>query len=554
MKPLHYTASALALGLALMGNAQAVTTIPFWHSMEGELGKEVDSLAQRFNAENPDYKIVPTYKGNYEQNLSAGIAAFRTGNAPAILQVYEVGTATMMASKAIKPVYDVFKEAGIQFDESQFVPTVSGYYSDSKTGHLLSQPFNSSTPVLYYNKDAFKKAGLDPEQPPKTWQDLADYAAKLKASGMKCGYASGWQGWIQLENFSAWNGLPFASKNNGFDGTDAVLEFNKPEQVKHIAMLEEMNKKGDFSYVGRKDESTEKFYNGDCAMTTASSGSLANIREYAKFNYGVGMMPYDADAKDAPQNAIIGGASLWVMQGKDKETYTGVAKFLDFLAKPENAAEWHQKTGYLPITKAAYDLTREQGFYEKNPEADTATRQMLNKPPLPFTKGLRLGNMPQIRVIVDEELESVWTGKKTPQQALDTAVERGNQLLRRFEQSTKSQFSYPHPNPLPKGEGTDRRGIQVPCRFATSLGGKVCTAFLPRPSGERAGVRGTQHEEFNYVIIPSGVPLALAALFAGRAAAHHHRYLFYLACGRSVVVLAAKRRSVWFLQPVCRPG
>ena len=122
MKPLHYTASALALGLALMGNAQAVTTIPFWHSMEGELGKEVDSLAQRFNAENPDYKIVPTYKGNYEQNLSAGIAAFRTGNAPAILQVYEVGTATMMASKAIKPVYDVFKEAGIQFDESQFVP------------------------------------------------------------------------------------------------------------------------------------------------------------------------------------------------------------------------------------------------------------------------------------------------------------------------------------------------------------------------------------------------------------------------------------------------
>ncbi len=385
MKPLHYTASALALGLALMGNAQAVTTIPFWHSMEGELGKEVDSLAQRFNAENPDYKIVPTYKGNYEQNLSAGIAAFRTGNAPAILQVYEVGTATMMASKAIKPVYDVFKEAGIQFDESQFVPTVSGYYSDSKTGHLLSQPFNSSTPVLYYNKDAFKKAGLDPEQPPKTWQDLADYAAKLKASGMKCGYASGWQGWIQLENFSAWNGLPFASKNNGFDGTDAVLEFNKPEQVKHIAMLEEMNKKGDFSYVGRKDESTEKFYNG-----------------------------------------------------KDKETYTGVAKFLDFLAKPENAAEWHQKTGYLPITKAAYDLTREQGFYEKNPGADTATRQMLNKPPLPFTKGLRLGNMPQIRVIVDEELESVWTGKKTPQQALDTAVERGNQLLRRFEKSTKS--------------------------------------------------------------------------------------------------------------------
>ena len=397
MISLRHTALGLALSLAFAGQALAVTTIPFWHSMEGELGKEVDSLAQRFNAANPDYKIVPVYKGNYEQSLSAGIAAFRTGNAPAILQVYEVGTATMMASKAIKPVYQVFSDAGIQFDETQFVPTVSGYYTDSKTGHLLSQPFNSSTPVLYYNKDAFKKAGLDPEQPPKTWQDLAAYTAKLK-----------------------------------------VLEFNKPEQVKHIALLEELNKKGDFSYFGRKDESTEKFYNGDCAITTASSGSLADIRQYAKFNYGVGMMPYDADVKGAPQNAIIGGASLWVMQGKDKETYTGVAKFLDFLTKPENAAEWHQKTGYLPITTAAYNLTREQGFYDKNPGADIATRQMLNKPPLPFTKGLRLGNMPQIRTIVDEELESVWTGKKTPQQALDAAVERGNQLLRRFEQSTRS--------------------------------------------------------------------------------------------------------------------
>ena len=425
------------LGLTLSGHAIAATEIPFWHSMEGELGKEVDSLAQRFNQTHPDYKIVPTYKGNYEQSLAAGIAAVRSGKAPAVLQVYEVGTATMMASQAIVPVHQVFKDAGIPFDEKQFVPTVAGYYSDSK-GQLISQPFNSSTPVLYYNKDAFKKAGLDPEQPPKTWQDLAAYTAKLKAAGMKCGYASGWQGWIQIENFSAWHGLPVATKNNGFDGTDAVLEFNKPEQVKHIAMLADLNKKGDFSYFGRKDESTEKFYNGDCAITTASSGSLADIRHYAKFNYGVGMMPYDADAKGAPQNAIIGGASLWVMQGKDNGTYKGVAEFLDFLAKPENAAEWHQKTGYLPITKAAYDLTREQGFYDKNPGADIATRQMLNKPPMPYTKGLRLGNMPQIRTIVDEELESVWTGKKEPQQALDSAVERGNQLLRRFEQSTKS--------------------------------------------------------------------------------------------------------------------
>ncbi|MFP1797195.1 sn-glycerol-3-phosphate ABC transporter substrate-binding protein UgpB [Lonsdalea quercina] len=430
-------AASAVMAMTLTSQAQAVTDIPFWHAMEGELGKTVNSLADRFNHDQNDVRIVPVYKGNYEQTLAAGIAAYRSGNAPAILQVYEVGTATMMASKAIKPVYEVFRQSGVPFDESVFVPTVSGYYTDAKSGHLLSQPFNSSTPVLYYNKDAFNKAGLDPEQPPKTWQQMAEYTGKLRAAGMKCGYSSGWQGWIQLENFSAWHGLPFASQNNGFDGADAVLEFNKPAQVKHIALLEAMHKKGDFTYYGRKDESTEKFYNGDCAMITASSGSLAGIRQYAKFNFGVGMMPYDADVKDAPQNAIIGGASLWVMNGKDSATYHGVAQFMQFLAKPEVAAEWHQKTGYLPITSAAYDLTRQQGFYEQNPGADIATRQMLNKPPLPFTKGLRLGNMLQIRTIVDEELESVWTGKKTPPQALDAAVQRGNMQLRRFEQSTR---------------------------------------------------------------------------------------------------------------------
>lgn len=437
MTPLQHSTLATVFSLLFASQAIAATEISFWHSMEGELGEEVNALATEFNKTHPDYKIMPVYKGNYEQSLAAGIAAFRSGNAPAILQVYEVGTATMMASKAIKPVYEVFQDAGIAFDESQFVPTVSGYYSDAKTGHLLSQPFNSSTPVLYYNKEAFKKAGLNPDEPPKTWQDMAAYTAKLRESGMKCGYASGWQGWIQIENFSAWHGKPIASKNNGFDGVDAVLEFNQPAQVKHIALLQEMNKRGDFSYLGRKDESTEKFYNGDCAIITASSGSLANIRKHAKFDFGVGMMPYDAEVEGAPQNAIIGGASLWVMAGKDPATYKGVAEFMQFLAKPENAAQWHQKTGYLPITTAAYNLSRESGYYDKNPGADIATRQMLNKPPLAYTKGLRLGNMPQIRTIVDEELESVWSGKKTPQQALDTAVERGNQLLRRFEKSTQ---------------------------------------------------------------------------------------------------------------------
>jgi sn-glycerol 3-phosphate transport system substrate-binding protein len=430
-------ATTIALAAASFSpSAHATTDIQFWHAMEAALGERLNDIANDFNKSQSDYKIVPVFKGSYDQTLAAGIAAYRSGNAPAILQVYEVGTATMMqAKKAVIPVSDVFKQAGVPLDEKAFVPTIASYYSDAKTGHLISMPFNSSTPVLYYNKDAFKKAGLDPNQPPKTWAEVEQDAQKLKASGMSCGYSSGWQSWIQLENYSAWHGAPFATENNGFDGLDAQLEFNKPLQIAHIQFLQNMAKEGTFTYAGRKDEPVSKFYSGDCGIITNSSGSLATIRKYAKFNFGTGMMPYDPGVKGAPQNAIIGGASLWVLSGKDPAVYQGVAKFLAYLSSPQVAAKWHQDTGYLPVTTAAYQLTQQQGFYDKNPGSDTAIRQMLNKPPLPYTKGLRLGNMPQIRTVIDEELEQVWAQKKSPKDALDSAVSRGNDLLRRFEKA-----------------------------------------------------------------------------------------------------------------------
>jgi sn-glycerol 3-phosphate transport system substrate-binding protein len=433
---------SLALGGALLIGvsqaASAATEIQFWHAMEAALGERLNDIAADFNKSQSDYKIVPVFKGTYDQTLAAGIAAYRSGNAPAILQVYEVGTATMMAAKkAVVPVTEVFKQAGVPLDQKAFVPAIASYYSDAKTGELVAMPFNSSTPVLYYNKEAFKKAGLNPNDPPKTWDEVRADAKKLKESGMSCGFTTGWQGWIQLENYSAWHGLPFATENNGFDGLDAKLEFNKPQQIAHIQFLQDMAKEGTFTYVGRKDESVSKFYSGDCGILTNSSGSLATIRKYAKFDFGTGMMPYDANVKGAPQNAIIGGASLWVLAGKDPSVYKGVAQFLAYLSSPAVAAKWHEDTGYLPVTTAAYELARSQGFYAKNPGSDTAIKQMLNKPPLPYTKGLRLGNMPQIRTVVDEELEQVWAGKKTPKAALDSAVERGDALLRRFQQSAQ---------------------------------------------------------------------------------------------------------------------
>ncbi len=429
----------LTLAAAMFGAAsaaQAVVEIQFWHSMEQKLGERVDEIAKGFNASQKDYKIVPVYKGNYEQSMAAGIAAFRGGNAPHILQVYEVGTATMMAAKgAIKPIHQLSKETGVAIDPKNFIPAVASYYSDDNG--LVSMPFNSSTPVMYWNRDAFKKAGLPTDAPPKTWKDVANAAKKLKASGMNCGFTTAWQAWIQLENGTSWHALPFATKNNGFDGLDAKLEFNVPTMVNHITFLQNMQKEGSFTYGGRKDDAVSRFYTGDCGITMSSSGSLGNIKPNAKFDFGVAAMPYHDDVPGAPQNALIGGASLWVMGGKKADEYKGVAEFFKYLASPKVMAKWHQDTGYLPVTLASYEETKASGFYDKNPTAEIAVKQMQNKPPLPFTRGLRLGNLPQIRIVIDEELEGVWNGTQSPKQALDKAVERGNELLRKFEKTAK---------------------------------------------------------------------------------------------------------------------
>lgn len=427
---------AAMASLAFCGSALAATEITFWHSMDGINGEQIESLISRFNQTHPDYRVVGAFKGDYEQSLANGIAAVRNGKAPDILQVYDLGTATMMYSRAIVPVHQLFKDQGVPFDQKQFLAPVAGYYSDSN-GDLASLPFNSSTPVTFYNRDAFKKAGLNPDHAPQTWQELQKDAAALRKSGMACGYASGAMAVQHIQVYSAWHALPVATKNNGYDGLDASLVFNNPSVVAHIQTLADMYKAGDMSYYGRKDDAISKFYNGDCGVATVSSGSLNTVRRYAKFDFGVGMLPYDQGAPGAPQNSLIGGASLWVMKGKTLNTYKGVAEFMQFVTLPENAAQWHQKTGYVPVTTAAFELTKEQGFYDVNPGADVAARQLQNKDPLPFTKGLRVGSLQQINTIISEELEKVWAATASPQGAMDSAVARGNDLLRRFEQQVK---------------------------------------------------------------------------------------------------------------------
>jgi sn-glycerol 3-phosphate transport system substrate-binding protein len=416
--------------------AQAQTEIQWWHSMTAVNGEWVNDLAKEFNASQKDYKIVPTFKGTYDESMTAAVAAFRAGNAPHILQVFEVGTATMMASKnAIVPVGKVMADAGYKFDPKVYVPAVAGYYT-APNGQMLSFPFNSSTTIFYYNKDAFKAAGINPDQAPATWGDVALAAAKLKASGHKCPISLAWQGWTQLESFSAWHNVEFASKQNGLAGMDARLKINSPLHVRHIENLANMAKQGLFVYKGRGNVPEASFVSGECAMMTTSSGFYGNVKKNAKFAYGIAALPYYKDVPGAPQNTVIGGASLWVMAGKKSEEYKGIAQFFDYLSKPEVQSASHKRTGYLPITTAAYELTEKSGFYKENPGTDVAVTQMIRKV-TDKSRGIRLGNYVQIRAIEDEELENVWSGKKTAKEALDAIVSRGDELLARFEKANK---------------------------------------------------------------------------------------------------------------------
>ena len=426
-------ASALSISAAPL---RAETQIQWWHSMPGALGEWVNDLATEFNASQTEYKIVPTFKGTYDESMTAAIAAYRAGNAPHILQVFEVGTATMMAAKgAIVPVGKVMADAGVKFDQAAYVPAVAGYYT-AANGQMLSFPFNSSTTVFHYNKDAFKAAGLDPEKPPKTWIEVAQAAAKLKATGHTCPFTTSWVSWTQLESFSAWHNVEFASKGNGMRGLDTRLTFNTPLHVRHIENLANMAKQGLFVYKGRGNAADATFVSGECAMATGSSALYGSVKRNAKFAGGISTLPYYPDVEGAPQNTIIGGASLWVMSGKQAPEYKGVGQFFAFLSKAEVAAKSHQRTGYLPVTIASYELTDKSGFYKDNPGTDVSVTQMIRKV-TDKSRGIRLGNFAQIRTINDEELEQVWAGKKTAKEGLDAAVKRGNEQLERFEKANK---------------------------------------------------------------------------------------------------------------------
>ena len=432
-------------GLAFLGgggasSAQQRTQVEFWHGLPMPLGGILEKIAADFNGSQAQYQVNATYKGSYPDTMVAAIAAFRAGKAPHIVQMFEVGTATMMSAReAIKPVHELMRETGIPFDPNAYLPAVRGYYS-LPDGRMMSMPFNSSTAIMWYNKDAFKKAGLDPGKPPKTWPELREAARKIRAANATpCGFSTAWPTWTQFEQFSAIHSVPLATKANGMEGLDAELKINSPVHVRHVQTLVDMQREGSFKYGGRDAAGDALFPSGECAILHASSGVRARIIREAKFEWGAAMLPYYPDVPGAPKNSIIGGASFWVMTAPNRraEEYKAVAEFFRYIGRPEVVAKWHTDTGFLPITFAGFERVKASGYYQQNPGADIPFLQMTRTQPTENSRGLRLGNMPEVRNIIQEELEKAFQGQQTAQQALDNAVQRGNVVLRGFERANR---------------------------------------------------------------------------------------------------------------------
>ncbi|WP_037380103.1 sn-glycerol-3-phosphate ABC transporter substrate-binding protein UgpB [Sinorhizobium americanum] len=419
--------STVAAFGALAFQAQAATELQWWHAMTGANNEMIEQIAKEFNESQSTFKVVPVFKGTYPETLNAGIAAFRSKQPPAIIQVFDAGSGTMMAAEgAIVPAMEVLQKGGFTFDKAQYMPGIVSYYS-KPDGTMLSFPYNSSSPILYYNKDAFQKAGLDPNSPPKTWPEVFEAAKKIKTSGAAaCGLTSTWLTWIQTENFAAWNNVAYGTNENGLGSSDVKLEINAPLYVEHFQAIADLAKDGVFRYGGRTSEAKQLFTSGECAIMTESSGGLGDIIK-SGVNYGIGQLPYYEG--HGPQNTIPGGASLWVFAGKSDEEYKGVAEFFNFLSQTKVQAKLHQVSGYVPVTMAAYEETKKSGFYEKNPGRETPILQMTGKAPTENSKGVRLINLPQVRDILNEEFEAMLAGQQDAKTTLDKAVERGNAAI-----------------------------------------------------------------------------------------------------------------------------
>lgn len=386
--------------------APARIEIEFSHQLDEVRAEEVEKLVERFNGQQKDYQLTLLRRVD--------------GEAPKHINlVTREDLARFAANRAkFKPLHELMREAKEPFDGGKLGPELRSGVSDSK-GKLFALPIALSTPVLYFNKTAFRKAGLDPEKPPKTWFEVQQAADKLFDAGSRCPYTSSWPAWVQIDNVSAWNGADVADAKGN-------LTFNGLVQIKHVAMLSSWYKSKFFIYFGRRDEADHRFAAGECGMLTSVSSLYTTLRENRTFETGVSSLPYHDDVHGAPQHTLADGASLWIGGGRKAAEYKGVARFVSFLLGAETQVELTRAGGFLPLTPVAGAVARSRLLKADLAGIHVAYAQLQGKGVL---RPLRVSQIEPLRIIVEEELEAVWANKKPAKEALDTAVLRGNAAL-----------------------------------------------------------------------------------------------------------------------------
>ncbi|WP_191059164.1 extracellular solute-binding protein [Geminicoccus harenae] len=427
---------ALAGGVVLSaGAAQAEpVTFEFWYGLTGDLSERIQEMCQSFNASQDQYQAVCTSQGDYEAALQNAIAAFRANQQPTVLQVFDVGTADLMLSGAFVPAPELMKQAGHEVNWDDYFKGIADYYATS-SGELYSFPFNSSTAVLYWNKDAFAKAGLT--EAPKTYEEVEQAARALKEAGYACPYAYDVDPWQFMEQFSAVHDLPIATKNNGYDGLDAELVVNQTRFVDHVAFFKRMTDEGLFQLKEYGQARLQSFMNNECMMMQSSIADHGTVGKTMPdgVQWGVAMVPvWEGTAR---KNSLVGGASLWALAGNSPEQYEGAAAFFAFLAKPEQAEWWSTVTGYIPVTNSGFEYMKSKGFYDQAPYQgrEVAIQSLTYTPPSANSRGIRLGGFTQIRKEARDALTGIMAGTSGVQEGLDALVERGNAILRRFEKT-----------------------------------------------------------------------------------------------------------------------
>lgn len=429
--------AAVATGALTAGaTAQERTKFEYWYGLGGQLGEVVQETCNRFNASQDNFEIVCVGQDGYANAVQNTIAAFRAGKHPTVVQAYDAGTADLMMSGEFYPVQQMMDDFDIEIDWDDYFPAIANYYASSD-GEMFSMPFNSSTPVLYYNRDQLEAVGI--ESAPETWEEFEAAIRTLKENGQECSYAYEPGTWEDMEQFSMAHNIPVASNNNGYDGMDTELLYNTTQHLTHMQnvkrWLDEGLAKLRTGDGGFDDDGS--FAQGECTfMTDSIAGHQANTNIIGdNFEWDVAMLPVYEDFER--HNTVVGGASLWVLSGKSDDEYRGAAAYLSFLATPESEEFWARNTGYIPVTKSGYEALVEKGFYENEPYAgrEVAIESLTYTKPTKLTRGIRLGGFIQIRSEWVSEVESALAGDKTMEDALDSAVARGNTILDRFAQT-----------------------------------------------------------------------------------------------------------------------